>query len=324
MTDLLAMKAEEFFRNWRLALTVMSLGAAWSAAPGAPLLDARAQKEYRKQADKFLQKLQQHPDDSILRYNLGTANYQLGHYEAAADDFQKSLSADDVKLQNFAYYNLGNAWYRRGELMEKTEPEKTRDLWQQAAQAYQGALQLDADDAQAKQNLEFVQKRLNELPPPQQNQDEQQQDDQKDGQNDDQQQQQQQNSPDQKQNQQDQNGQGQQQQQQSSGADGDQQKKQSADGDKHQQKQNQQPQQKPGADGDQKKDADQRQSQSGGADGGKKQGDGQRQAQPAKPGELTKEQAGAALDALKGEERPYNMALPNYRSANPQARGKDW
>ncbi|MDR1146981.1 MAG: VWA domain-containing protein [Verrucomicrobiales bacterium] len=309
------------------ALTVplaLTLGAAlWSpsAAHAAPVLDAQAQREWRKSAEKFQRRLDKKPDDPTAHYNRGVANYQLGRYEAAADDFQKALPADDVKLQNFAYYDLGNAQYRRGELTEQTEPEKTRDLWQQATQAYEGALQLNADDELAKKNLAFVKKRLNELPPPQQNQDDQQQNDQKDQQQQQDQQQQdqrqqqdqqQQNSQEQnRQNQQNQHGQGQQQQQQKSGADGDR---------KPDSRQNQPPP-KPDAGRDQKQNGRQQP-----AGGDQKQADGQRQPRPAKPGEMSKEQAEAALDALKGEERPYNMAVPNYKSANPENTrgGKDW
>ncbi|MDR2463921.1 MAG: VWA domain-containing protein [Verrucomicrobiales bacterium] len=321
----IALLAAEFLTRERTSpwftrkatLMVTLLGVSLSAAQAAPLLDERDQKTYSRLAEKYAAKSAGNPDDPVLHYNLGTANYKLGHYEAAADEFQKALSAADVKLQNFAYYNLGNAQYRRGEPTEKTDPEKTRNWWRQSVQAYQGALQLDADDAQARQNLEFVQKRLNELPPPQQNQDEKNQDDKKDGrQNDQPQQNQQQNSREQNR----QNKDVQDPRQQQSGADGDQRKKQGADHDKNQQ--NQPPDQKP--DGERKKDDGQRQPNN--ADDEKKTADHQRPSQPAKSGGLTKEQARAALDALKGEEKPYNIMMPNYRSADPQTRrqGKDW
>jgi Ca-activated chloride channel family protein len=295
--------------------------------------DAKDRQEFAKLVEKYKTKLAKHPDDPVLNYDYGTANYKLGHYQLASEALQKALSADDLKLQNQAYYNYGNSLYRRGETTEKSDPDATRKLWQQSVQAYQGALKLNEKDQDAKYNMEFVQKRLNELPPPQQNQDKdkdkQDQKDQKDqqqqqnqsqqdkNQSDKDKQQQNQDQNQQQQNSGDKNNQSQQNQQQNQNNSQNQQDKQNQQG-KGQQDQNQP--QKQDANGKPQSGKDQKDQQNPGNQQ-KQQG-----SQDQQPGGMSKEQAQAALDSLKGEDRPYNMSMPNYQnqSGSQKDNKKDW
>jgi Ca-activated chloride channel homolog len=279
--------------------------------------DAKDQQEYGKVAEQLGSKLSKDPNDPQLNYNYGTANYKLGHYDVAATSLQKALQADDLKLQNQAYYNYGNTLYRRGEVTEKSQPDNTRNLWKQSIQAYQGALKLNEQDKEAKDNLEFVTKRLNELPPPQQSQDNQDQKNQQQQQQQQNQQQNQQNQDQQQKDSKDKNNQSQQKQPQD--------KQQNSPNQQNNPNQQNQNQPKPDANQqpNQGKDQNQKQNQP------KPDANGQQQKQPSGQGNgngMTPEQAKAALDSLKGEEHPYTAAMPNYKSQPSSANEvkKDW
>jgi Ca-activated chloride channel family protein len=90
------------------------------------------------------------PESYELSYNLGNVMYQQEKYQDALDKYYKSLSADDVKHQAWAYYDLGNTLYRSGKYPE-------------SIQAYQKCLELTPDDEDAKYNLEFVRKKMKEM-----------------------------------------------------------------------------------------------------------------------------------------------------------------
>jgi Ca-activated chloride channel family protein len=307
-------KSQWFARKKTAALTMVLLALLGSPLTAAP--DARDRQEFSKLAEQYKTKLAKHPDDPELNYNYGTANYKLGHYQLAAEALQKALSTDDLKLQNQAYYNYGNSLYRRGETTEKSDPDTTRKLWQQSVQAYQGALKLNDKDTNAKYNMDYVQKRLNELPPPQENKDQKDRQEQnKDKQN----QQQQQNQQDQNQSDKDKDQQNQNQNQPQNSND----KNNQPDQDQNNQ-QNQQNQQDKGQ-------QDQKQDTNGKPQAGKDQKDrqdsnDQPKQEQAKTGGMTKEQAQAALDSLKGEERPYNASMPNFQNqpGSQQDNKKDW
>ncbi len=72
-----------------------------------------------------------------------------------------AVSAPDLQLQQRAYYNLGNTHYRAGE--RAPEPNGKIDHWEKAVENYKAAAALDPKDADAKFNLEFVKKKLEEL-----------------------------------------------------------------------------------------------------------------------------------------------------------------
>jgi Ca-activated chloride channel family protein len=159
-----------------------------------------AQKEYSAAAQK-------EPDKNVLQFNAGDAAYKAGQYPQAAEAFQKALgsqqSADPKELaaQQDAFYNLGNTLYRTGQKTEKDKVDDTIKTWEQAVKSYDSALQLKADDADAKFNRDFVQKKIDELKKQKQDQKNQDQKDQQNQKDQNQQGQSGQNSQDNKQDQ---------------------------------------------------------------------------------------------------------------------------
>ena len=105
----------------------------------------------------------------VLEYNNGTAAYRAGRFPQAAQAFQQSIvhapSSDLKRLadQQDAYYDLGNTLYRAGQKTEQSAPKETLQKWSEAVKAYETALQLRADDADAKFNRDYVQRQIDAL-----------------------------------------------------------------------------------------------------------------------------------------------------------------
>ncbi|HEX5219624.1 MAG TPA: tetratricopeptide repeat protein, partial [Verrucomicrobiae bacterium] len=80
---------------------------------------------------------------------------------AAIQHFTAAATAQDIKLQAKAYYNLGNVHYRLGQQAE--DLDKLEEAWKEAIQQYQHALALDKTDPDATFNLAFVEERVKQI-----------------------------------------------------------------------------------------------------------------------------------------------------------------
>ncbi len=182
----------------RQLASTLTLLALIALATGAQASVQSAEQAYKKgdypAAEKqYEQAAEQHPQAAPLQFNLGAAAYKTGEYDTALPAFQKALGTDQVGVQQQAYYDIGNTQYRLGQKTEKSSPQETIKAWQGAIQSYDDALKLKADDADAKFNRDFVQKKLDQLQKQQQQQQKQDQQNQKqDQKNEDQKNQQQQ------------------------------------------------------------------------------------------------------------------------------------
>ncbi|MGE5212166.1 MAG: VWA domain-containing protein [Nitrospirota bacterium] len=248
------------------AILMLLCSSGFATAPG---INAYQEGKFEDAYKEFQETLKSHPQsraEEKLQFDSGTAAYKLKDYNKALESFSQALLTPDTGLQTKGHYNLGNTLYQRGE-MQKRDDKKLSD-WTNALDHYEQTLKLDPQNKEAKENYEYVKKKIDELKnkkeqqqpspsptPPQQNkqnkkdkQDQQQK--QQNQQNKDQQQQQQKD-----QQQKDQKDQQQQQQQQ-------QQQNQSQQDQKDQQQaQNQQSQNKSGKDKDQKQQQQKDQSQ---------------------------------------------------------------
>jgi Ca-activated chloride channel family protein len=258
--------------------------------------------QYEQALKEYEQLLQRQGDDARLHFNAGAAAYRSRQLETAAKQFDEALNASDLRLQEKAYYNRGNALYYLGE--RNPDPAKRGEAWQKSLQDFQSSLKLNPQDQDAKYNFEFVKKKLEELKQQQQqsrqnkseqqqNQDQQRQEQPQDGQKKDQpQEQQQQQQPQSQQQRPDQSG----QQQQSQPQKQDDQK---------------QPQQQAGQSQEQEPQAKKSPAQP-------KASEQKEQPQPAgttPAGQMTPQQAQQLLDSQKGEE----LMLP----ANPKGKPAD-
>src|SRR5207248_10424599 len=210
----------------------------------APGINAYQQGKFEDAYKEFQKTLKSHPQsraEDTLQFDSGTAAYKLKDYNKALESFSQALLTPDTGLQSKGHYNLGNTLYQRGE-MQKADDKKLSD-WTNALDHYEQTLKLDPQNKEAKENYEYVKRKIDELKnrkeqqqpspsptPPQKNkqkkQDQQQQQQQNHQNQDQEQQQKDQQQKDQQQQQQDQKDQQQAQNQQSqNGSDSDKQQK---------------------------------------------------------------------------------------------------
>lgn len=105
-------------------------------------------------------------NDLRLVFNAGAAAYGATNYDEAAKDFTMVTLSPDLKLQQRAYYNLGNTQYRAGELKFAPSMEgldAMEESWKLAMQSYSRAARLNTNDLDANYNLGFVKQQLETL-----------------------------------------------------------------------------------------------------------------------------------------------------------------
>ncbi len=158
-----------------LLLPLYGLLGSPSHALASPAEEAYAEKDYQKAGEYYQKGLEKTPDNATLHFNSGTVSYKNKEYDDAISSFNQALQSDDLALQEKAYYNLGNAHFRKGETLQQNNPHKTKEHWQEALTAYAATLQLDHENKEARFNHDFVEKKLKELQE-QENQQQNQQD----------------------------------------------------------------------------------------------------------------------------------------------------
>lgn len=134
--------------------------AGLNASTRSALRDFEAGR-FRESQREYERLLQEKPDDLRLQFNAGSSAYQAGDYDRAARHLERALAAQDLALQEQAYYNLGNAQFRSGQSLQ--EPGEKLKRWEESAGQFQSALKIKADDADARHNLDVVQKQIEEL-----------------------------------------------------------------------------------------------------------------------------------------------------------------
>jgi Ca-activated chloride channel family protein len=281
-------------------LCALMIGAA-AQASGGGAYDKYQEGDYKGAFEEYDRLAAGKTNDYRLHYNAGTSAYSAKDLEAAKKQLDAALNTpeivSDLPAQERAYYNLGNTLYRLGE--PDADPKKKQEQWEQSIANYSRALRLNTNDLDAKNNLAYVQQKLEELKQQQQQQQKNQDNDNK---NQDQKQQQQ--------NQQGQNQKNQQNQQQQSGA------------------QNQQNQQKQGQQ-QQQPDKQGQQNQSGQAKANK---DGQQQKESAQEQQeasgtaapMTIQQAQQMLDSQKDDQKVLIFSAQNQPGQTVQRKIKDW
>ncbi len=309
------------------ALFVILLSS--SASGTSPGLDAYRSGKFEDAYGQFQEALKSHPQsraEDKLEFDSGAAAYKLKDYSKALESFSQALLSRDIGLQSKGHYNLGNTLYQRGEA-QKSDDKKLSD-WTNALDHYEQTLKLDPQDKDAKDNYDYVKKKIEELknkkqqqpsPSPQQQnkQDKQKKQDQKQNQQQNQQQQQQQNQQQQQQQQQ-QQGQGQQQQQkdqqQSQGQSGNQKDQQQQENDQAQAKNEPQKkqQQQPGETPSPSPGADKQQGQQPSPSPGERQGkesptpgEGENETPSPSPGEGEDENAAPSATPAESPQKKF-------------------
>ena len=314
-----------------LGLVLCASGAGARATSPDSALDAYEKRDFARARAEFEKLAKERPDDPRYRFNAGDAAYRMRDFTNAAAHFESALASPDLKLQQGAYYNLGNSRYLLGE--QAADPQAKLQAWQQSLTNFSSALGLDPKDTNAASNLAYMRQRVEELmkqmPPPQQQQQQQKGDKDKDKKDDpgkDQQAQQPQ-SGDKQQGQQDK----QKDPQSSKGDPGkDQDKDQAGKKGEQEDKKSEQAKSDPKKDGkpEQGQQEKQQAQKQAGKETGKEGDDGAAQEaseEAAKPGEMSPAQAARLLDNQKAEEKALVFQSGNGKeSRERQRRRKTW
>src|SRR6266576_5888354 len=144
-----------------VVLLILLSSFAFAAAPG---IDAYHEGKFEDAYSQFQQTLKSHPQspaDDKLQFDSGAAAYKLKDYNKALESFSQALLTRDTGLQSKGHYNLGNTLYQHGET-EKSDDKKLSD-WTNALDHYEQTLKLDPQNKDAKDNYDYVKRKIEEL-----------------------------------------------------------------------------------------------------------------------------------------------------------------
>ncbi len=125
-----------------LLLTVAFPARAGNMKEG---LEAYQDGKYDKALKSFIDAQLEHPEKPKISYNLGNTFYKLKDYGSALNHFRQVLKTEDKTLRGKALYNIGNTQYRMQQFEE-------------AIKSYKKSLETNPGDQQAKENIAFVKK----------------------------------------------------------------------------------------------------------------------------------------------------------------------
>ena len=134
---------------------------AISATPG---LEAYRAGKFEDAYSQFQETLKSHPEsraEDKLQFDSGAAAYKLKDYSKALESFSQALLSPKTLLQSKSHYNLGNTLYQRGEA-QKGDDKKLSD-WTNALHHYEQTLKLEPQNKDAKENYDYVKKKIEEL-----------------------------------------------------------------------------------------------------------------------------------------------------------------
>ena len=155
-----------------VAVLILLVRHSQAASPGLDLYD---QQKYPEAYEHFQQTLKENPGTRVtdrIEFDAGAAAYKMKNYNKALESFSQALLSKNQTLQAASQYNLGNTLYQRGD-EEKAEDKKLTD-WNGALQHYQETLKTEPKNKEAKDNYDYVKKKIEDLKKQQQEKKDQQ------------------------------------------------------------------------------------------------------------------------------------------------------
>ncbi len=140
------------------------LGAASWARAASPGLELYEQQKFPEAYENFQNTLQENPgtrQSDRIHFDAGASAYKMKDYNKALQSFSQALLSKNPHLQAESHYNLGNTLYQRGEA-EKSDANKLKN-WEGALPHYKETLKAEPQNKEAKDNYEYVKKKIEEL-----------------------------------------------------------------------------------------------------------------------------------------------------------------
>jgi len=136
---------------------------AWTQAASTGL-ELYEQQKFPEAYEHFEKTLQENPgarQSDRIHFDAGAAAYKMNDYNKALQSFSQALLSPNPHLQSESHYNLGNTLYERG-AAEKSD-EKKLSNWESALPHYEETLKAEPQNKNAKDNYEYVKKKIEEL-----------------------------------------------------------------------------------------------------------------------------------------------------------------
>ena len=134
-------------------LAILFLPVVANASPNSALSDYKA-GNFTNSLAEYERLAQVSTNDLRLVFNAGASAYRATNYDEALKNFQLVTVAPDLKLQQQAYYNLGNVQFRTGAAAK--DLDGLQEAWETAIKSYARAVSLNTNDADAVFNLAFA------------------------------------------------------------------------------------------------------------------------------------------------------------------------
>jgi Ca-activated chloride channel family protein len=128
------------------------LPIAANASPASALRDYQA-ANFTNALQEFTQLARARTNDLRLVFNAGDAAYRATNFDLAQSLFQQVTLSPDLKLQQQAFYNLGNVQFQKAKQAE--DLDGLEQGFEDAAKIYERAVTLNTNDADAVFNLKF-------------------------------------------------------------------------------------------------------------------------------------------------------------------------
>jgi Ca-activated chloride channel family protein len=142
--------------------------------------------KYQDAYDRYSDAQIDAPEMRELDFNIASTLFRQGKYEEAIEAYSRGAGSVRRPVEAAAHYGIGNSKFAMG------EKQGSLELMREAIDSYRQTLEITPDDADAKFNIEFVQRRIKELINEQQEQEQEQEQEQNQEEQEEQQQQQQQ------------------------------------------------------------------------------------------------------------------------------------
>ena len=139
-------------------IALIPLGA--DASPASALRDYQA-GNFTNALTEFTKLAQVQTNDWRLAFNAGDAAYRATNFDLAQKLFQPITLSPDLKLQQKAFYNLGNTQFQKAKLAK--DLDGLLQGLEATAKLFDRAVALDKTDADAAFNLAFVKNSVEQI-----------------------------------------------------------------------------------------------------------------------------------------------------------------
>jgi Ca-activated chloride channel family protein len=134
-------------------VAILLMPTVVKASPSSAMRDYNS-GNFTNALNEFSQLAQVRTNDLRLVFNAGDAAYRATNFDLAQNLFQQATLSPDLKLQQQAFYNLGNVQFQKAKQAE--DLDGLEQGFEAAAKIYERAVTLNTNDAEAIFNLNYA------------------------------------------------------------------------------------------------------------------------------------------------------------------------